>query len=145
MTLNRAQLEWLLPHRLPILMLDRVVDVVPRKCGKGVKRFSEDDPSFAGHFPGMPILPGVLAIEAIAQTAAAVFLARDVDDHATQTLGLLGKVSEMTFFHRIVPGDEVEFEIEIDRTVGPFAFVTGAATVNGKKCVAGKLTLKIGE
>jgi 3-hydroxyacyl-[acyl-carrier-protein] dehydratase len=145
MILNRSQLERLLPHRLPILMLDRVVDVVPRKSGKGVKRFSEDDPSFAGHFPGMPILPGVLAIEAIAQTAAAVALAGGVDGLGEPTFGLLGKVSEMNFFDRIVPGDEVEFAIEIDRTVGPFAFVSGAATVNGKKCVAGKLTLKIRE
>jgi 3-hydroxyacyl-[acyl-carrier-protein] dehydratase len=145
MTLNRAQLERLLPHRMPILMLDRVVDVVPRKCGKGLKHFLEDDPSFAGHFPGMPILPGVLAIEAIAQTAAAVVLVRDVDDLGVPTLGLLGKVSEMNFFDRIVPGDEVEFTIKIDRTVGPFAFVSGEATVKGKKCVAGKLTLKMGD
>ena len=145
MILHRAQLERLLPHRLPILMLDRIVDVVPRKSGKGIKRFSADDPSFAGHFPGLPILPGVLAIEAMAQTAAAVYLARDEDDLSIPTIGLLGKVSEMTFFDRIVPGDEVEFTIEIDRTVGPFAFVSGQATVNGKKRVAGRLTLKIGD
>src|SRR5262252_6786139 len=101
MTLSRARLELILPHRHPILMLDRVVDVVPKKSGRGVKHFSEDDPSFAGHFPSMPILPGVLAIEALAQTAAAVVLASDRDEEAVPALGLLGKVNEMTFFTRI--------------------------------------------
>ena len=125
-------------------MLDEVIDVVPRKSGKGVKRFREGDPCFAGHFPGMPILPGVLAIEALAQTALAVFLAENLPDGRPQAMGLLGKVNEMAFLQKIVPGDEVEFAIEVERTVGPFAFVTGEATAGGKTCVTGRLTLKIG-
>ena len=58
-------------------------------------------------------------------------------------MGLLGKVSEMAFLQPIVPGDEIEFAIEVERTVGPFVFITGEATAGGKKCVRGRLTLKI--
>ena len=145
MTLNREQLQEILPHRPPILMLDEVIDVIPRQSGKGLKRFSEDDPCFAGHFPGMPILPGVLAIEALAQTAAAVFLAESVAAGRPQAIGLLGKVQEMAFLQRIVPGDAIEFAIEVERIVGPFAFVKGEATNGGKTCVRGRLTLTIAD
>jgi 3-hydroxyacyl-[acyl-carrier-protein] dehydratase len=143
MTLNRAQLEQILPHRPPILMLDEVIDVIPRNSGKGVKRFVEGDACFAGHFPGRPILPGVLAIEALAQTAAAVFLSDHLGAGRPQSFGLLGKVNEMAFLQPIVPGDEIEFAVEVERTVGSFAFVKGEATAGGKPCVRGRLTLKI--
>ncbi len=124
-------------------MLDKVIDVILRKSGKGVKRFLEDDPCFAGHFPGMPILPGVLAIEALAQTAAVVFLAENLTAGRPHAPSLLGRVNEMAFFHRIVPGDEIEFAIEVERIVGPFAFVKGEATAGIKQCARGRLTLKI--
>ena len=142
MTLTRSELEKLLPHRPPILMLDRVVDIVPRKRGTGLKCFSKDDPCFAGHFPGFPILPGALAIEAMAQTAAAVFLAQQ--DPGSSGLGMLGKVNEMTFFARIVPEDEARFVIEVERAVGPFFIVNAKACVDDRTCAAGKLTLKMG-
>jgi len=126
-------------------MLEKVIDVIPRKSGKGVRRFLEDDPCFAGHFPGTPILPGVLAIEALAQTAAAVFLAENLPSGRPQAMGLLAKVNEIAFLQRIVPGDEIEFGIEVERTVGPFVFIRGEATAYGKKCVRGRLTLKVAD
>ena len=145
MKLDRVQLERLLPHRPPILILDRVIDLVPRQRGIGVKRFGVGDPFFAGHFPGQPVLPGIYTIEALAQTAATIFLVRDGVAHSGPLWGLLAKVDEMAFYAPIVPGDEVEFRIEVDRTVGPFVFVRGEAAVGDKRCAAGKLTVRLGQ
>jgi len=143
MTLNRAQLEELLPHRPPMLLLDKVTDIIPRKSGNGVKRFLESDPWFAGHFPGRPVLPGIFAIEALAQTAAVVLLAEQPIARQPQGIGLLGKVNEMAFLQPIVPGDEIQFAIEVERIVGPFAFINGEATAGGKTYASGRLTFKI--
>lgn len=143
MILEREQLEQLLPHRPPILMLDRVVDVVPRIRGTGMKRFEEGESYFEGHFPGKPVLPGIFSIEALAQTAMSVFLADAVAGRKEPGFGLLGKVNEMAFLEPIVPGDEVAFAIEIDRTVGPFAFVSGRVTIDDRDVARGKFTVKI--
>ncbi len=145
MTLNAEQLKALLPHRPPILMLEEVVDVVPRESGTGVRRFKADDACFEGHFPGQPIVPGVLLVEAFAQTAMAVFLAEHAKGNSPEKLGLLAKVNEMTFTEQVVPGRAVSFSIHVDRHVGPFAFVNCKACENGTQFVRGKLTLKIGD
>src|SRR5688572_1671709 len=106
MTLARAELEELLLQRAPILMLDRVVDIVPRASGTGIRRFGQDDPCFRGHFPGKPILPGIFAIEALAQTGAIILLAARANEFSVAPFGLLGNVKEMIFRERIVPNDE---------------------------------------
>ena len=144
MELDGKQLETLLPHRPPILMLERVVDVVPGESGTGIREFREGDSCFEGHFPGVPILPGVLTIEAFAQTAMAVFLAEVAAGDSPGKLGLLGKVNEMAFYETIVPGRKVGFSIKVDRQVGPFAFVSCEARGEGIKFALGKITLKIG-
>jgi len=143
MNLNRLQLERLLPHRPPILILDRIIDLVPGQRGTGVKHFGVGNPFFAGHFPDRPMLPGIYTIEALAQTAATIFLVSDKGVHAQPLSCLLAKVDEMAFYAPIVPGDEVEFRVEIDRTVGLFVFVRGEAAVKDKRCAAGKLTLRM--
>ncbi|MGY8687952.1 MAG: 3-hydroxyacyl-ACP dehydratase FabZ family protein, partial [Verrucomicrobiales bacterium] len=94
-------------------MIENVVDVIPRESGTGIREFKEGDPCFEGHFPGMPILPGVLVIEAFAQTAMAVFLAEVAGDDAESRLGLLLKVNEMAFSEKIVPGRKVGFSIKV--------------------------------
>ncbi|MFT5466243.1 MAG: 3-hydroxyacyl-[acyl-carrier-protein] dehydratase [Verrucomicrobiales bacterium] len=145
MTLTAQQLEKLLPHRPPILLIDEVVNVVPGESGSGVRTFKEGDPCFDGHFPGNPILPGVLAAEACAQTTMAVFLADKADEPAAAgELGLLGKINEMTFLKPITPGKTIHFSIKIDRRVGPFAIVNCVALEGTEKFATGKLTLKIG-
>ena len=144
MELDGQQLETLLPHRPPILMIENVVDVIPRESGTGIREFKEGDPCFEGHFPGMPILPGVLVIEAFAQTAMAVFLAEVAGDDAESRLGLLLKVNEMAFSEKIVPGRKVGFSIKVDRHVGPFSFVSCEASEDGIKFAKGQITLKIG-
>ena len=144
MILEASDLKRILPHGPPIFMLDRLIDLYPRQRGTGLRTLSADDPCFAGHFPGHPIFPGVFFIEGLAQTAAAVFLVDQTPVVAGASFGVLAKVNEMAFYHPIVPGDSIEFKIEVERTIGPFSIVRGEVFVKGRRCGAGKLTLKMG-
>src|SRR5689334_3230243 len=119
MTLERSALEQLLPHKDPILMLDRVTHIIPGASGTGFRRFEACDQCFAGHFPGKPILPGVLTIEAFAQTAAVVLLVYRPEMDRQKITTALGKVKEMSFYAPITPGHDVRFRVYVDRSVGP--------------------------
>ena len=139
-----VEIQKILPHRYPLLLIDRVTDIVNDEKLLGFKNVSIGEQVFEGHFPGHPILPGVLTIEAFAQTAMAVFLAEDAAGDGPAKLGFLGKVNEMAFFEKIVPGRKVGFSIKVDRQVGPFAFVSCKASEEGVKFAFGQITLKIG-
>ena len=147
MTLDRHQIELLLPHRPPILIVDHVIDVIPKERGTGRKEFTSDDSWFQGHFPDSPVLPGVMVIEAFAQTAMAVLLAEQGGDResARKGSGLLGKVNDMAFIQRILPGDRVDFHIKVERRIGSFAFVQCEASKDAVKLAHGSITLKIGD
>ncbi len=134
-----------LPQRAPILMLDRVVNIVPGESGTGVRRFVEGDPCFEGHFPGRPILPGVLAVEACAQTALAVALAgaEAGPGGAGRPLGFLAKINNMSFYKTIEPGQEVHFKARVKRKVGSFIIVACEAARDGELCARGELTLAV--
>ena len=111
-------LESLLPHRAPILMLERVIDLEPGVRGTGVRVFRSDDACFAGHFPGQPILPGVLTIEALAQTLMVVLGAAEESRPGAAgapPVGYLQRVESMSFLRPIVPGDEVRFAVEVEK------------------------------
>lgn len=142
MNLTRTELEAILPHRHPILLLDRVEELEPQKRGIGIRFFGESDAVFEGHFPGLPILPGVFIIEALAQTAAAVMLAPNDQETNQSRIGLLGKVSDIQFTHRVLPNQELAFHITVDRALRDFAFVSGQAFCDGTPCASGKLVLK---
>jgi len=139
----------LLPHRPPILMLDRVVDVEPGVSGTGVRHFDPGDACFAGHFPGRPLLPGVLMIEALAQTALVVLLAEHADAIGTAgadlPLGYLARVHEMSFQKPIEPGQEVAFEVRIDKRLGQFTVLDGRVTRGGELCAKGKFAVALDE
>ena len=124
-------------------MLDEVVGIVPGERGTGVREFKEGDANFEGHFPGSPILPGVLTIEAFAQTALVVTLVDESRGKAEAAGGRLAKCSEMAFLEPILPGMKVNFAVEIERRVGTFIFVNCAAFSENQKLAAGKLTLKL--
>jgi len=142
MTVNEEQLEAILPHRTPILMVDEVADVDPGKKGIGRRTFQEGDPVFEGHFPEVAILPGVLTIEAFAQTALVVAMLDNSRDSDARD-GRLAKVVEFAFLEPVYPGMTVEFQIEIEKRVGPFVFVNGQSLSNGQKISQGKLVLKL--
>ena len=143
MNIDHTLLLDLVPHRPPILMLDEVVGVIPGESGTGVRDFKEGDANFEGHFPGEPILPGVLTIEAFAQTALVVSVVDESRENTGAANGRLAKCSEMAFLEPILPGMKVNFTVEIERRVGTFVFVSCAASSGDLKIAAGKLTLKL--
>ena len=124
-------------------MLDEVVGIVPGERGTGVRDFKEGDSNFEGHFPGSPILPGVLTIEAFAQTVLVVSVVDESRENTGAASGRLAKCSEMAFLEPILPGMKVNFVVEIERRVGPFVFVNCTASSGDLKIAAGKLTLKL--
>lgn len=135
----------LLPHEPPILMLDRVVEIEPGVSGVGQRSFREGDPCFAGHFPWRPMLPGVLMIEALAQTALVVLMAEHKDELESAgpdlPLGYLARVQEMSFQRPVEPGQDVCFEVRVEKRLGQFTVVEGRVTHGGKLCAKGKLAV----
>ena len=123
-----ANVQDFLPQRPPILMLDKVVSLDPGVAGIGKKRFLAEDPYFRGHFPGRPILPGVLAIEALAQTALIVLAVSatgappSVD---SGQVGFLAKVDQTSFYKRIEPGQDIEFHIRLTKKIKQFHMIEG--------------------
>jgi 3-hydroxyacyl-[acyl-carrier-protein] dehydratase len=140
---DHAQLLALIPHRPPILMLDEVVGVVPGERGSGVRSFAATDSDFFGHFPGNPILPGVLTIEAFAQTALVVSILDQSRGQFDASQGRLAKCREMAFMEPIFPDMKVVFSIVIERRVGRFIFVSCSALAKDVTVATGKLTLKM--
>jgi len=135
----------LLPQRPPILMLERVVQIEPGVSGIGMRRFREGDACFEGHFPWRPLLPGVLMIEALAQTALVVLMAEHKDELESAgpdlPLGYLARVQEMSFQRPIEPGHEVAFEVRVEKRLGQFTVVEGRVTRDGELCAKGKLAV----
>lgn len=138
--------EWL-PQRPPILMLDRVVDIDPGVSGTGLRRFEPGDACFAGHFPGRPLLPGVLMIEAFAQTLMVVMLSRYPREAAASgqmsPLGLLARVNEMSFRRPIEPGQDIAFAVKVERELGQFTIAACRATDGEELCAKGSLAVAI--
>lgn len=102
-----------LPHRYPMLLIDRVLEIEPRKRIAALKNFTINEEFFQGHFPGFPIVPGVLLIEAMAQ-AGGILLLHD-DPHRDEKLLFFGAIERARFRRPVVPGDQVRFEVEVLR------------------------------
>ena len=137
--LNGALLEFdvarimeLIPHRYPFLFIDKVVDIVPGERSVGIKNVTVNEPFFAGHFPGNPVMPGVLLIEAMAQTAGVTVMAAKESESSDQTpLVYFMTVDSARFRKPVVPGDVVKFHVEKLRARGPVWKFKGEATVDG--------------
>ena len=101
----------LLPHRYPMLLVDRILELEPGKRIVGIKNVTANEQFFQGHFPGAPVMPGVLIIEALAQTCAVLFL-RDLPDR-DRKLFLFGGIDKARFRKPVVPGDQLTLECEV--------------------------------
>ncbi|MCD4654550.1 3-hydroxyacyl-ACP dehydratase FabZ [bacterium] len=111
--LNIEQIQKMIYHRPPFLLIDRILDYKPGIWGIGLKNVTMNEPFFQGHFPGRPIMPGVLMIEASAQVAAVVLSAKMSEIHGepTQTMGYFASVKQFKFKHPVTPGDQLKIEI----------------------------------
>lgn len=127
-TIDVAGIMSLLPHRYPFLLVDRVLELVPRKKVLGIKNVSINEPFFRGHWPGMPIMPGVLVVEALAQ-AAGVLIAASIRREGR--MALIAAIDGIKLRRPIVPGDQVVLEVTSDRIKNHSAVVSGTAKVGG--------------
>lgn len=123
------QIEQIIPHRYPFLLVDRVLEIDPLKSVKALKNVTANEPFFQGHFPGHKIMPGVLITEALAQAAAIMELA--VEGHEGWIVYLTG-IDDAKFRRPVVPGDTLILEANLLRLRGPFGSVEAKATVNGE-------------
>ena len=121
----------MIPHRYPFLMIDRVVDVVPNESAIGIKNVSINEPHFQGHFPQRPVMPGVLIIEAMAQTAAVVVVA-SLGPEKEGKLVYFMSVDSARFRRPVVPGDSMRVHVKKERNRGNVWKFTGEAKVDGK-------------
>jgi beta-hydroxyacyl-ACP dehydratase FabZ len=119
----------ILPHRYPMLLVDRVVEIDEGKRIVGIKNVTANEPFFQGHFPGAPVMPGVLIVEAMAQCSAVLIL-RDIPDR-DEKLFLFGGVDKARFRRPVVPGDQLRMECEVLQRRSNTIKVKGTATVDG--------------
>ena len=130
-----------LPHRYPFLLVDRIVEMEAQKRIVGIKNVSINEPFFQGHFPGHPIMPGVLILEAMAQTAGVLSL-KMVDDPASKVIYFMS-IDKAKFRHPVYPGDQLRLELEVIKIRVPIMKFSGNAFVEEKKVAEAHLTATI--
>ena len=141
--IERSEIETMIPHRPPFLWIDRVEELEPGVRCVAVKFVDPADPIFAGHFPAKPILPGVLLIEAVAQTAG-VMLGSAAPQVAARTgggLALLAAVNRFKFFKPVTPGRELRIETKKLTDAGQMAYIAGTVWVGGEMVASGELSV----
>jgi len=131
--MDAPEIAALLPHRYPFLLVDRVVEVEVGKRIVAIKNVTVNEPFFAGHFPGYPIMPGVLLCEAVVQAGGilARLTSAEVDDQA-QMLAMLTSLDRVRFRQKVTPGDQLRLEVEAVRRRGAFWKMRGVARVDEK-------------
>lgn len=135
MTLDAVQISEALPHRFPFLLIDRVTECTPGESIVAVKNVTSNEPFFQGHFPGRPVMPGVLVIEAMAQ-AGGVLSHQTMVDVNPKPLFFLAGVNNTRFRRTVVPGDQLVIEVNVERIKRGIWFYKCSATVDGKLAVA---------
>lgn len=140
MELNSNQIQQIIPHRYPFLLVDRIVDYVPGKSARGIKCVTANEMHFLGHFPQKHVMPGVLIIEALAQTGAVALLS---EEQNKGKIALFAGIKNARFKQQVVPGDVLELNCEIIKSRGPLGVGKAEAFVKGKLAVSAELTFAI--
>ncbi len=130
--MDLLEIQKLLPHRYPFLLVDRVTEITPGQKLVGFKNVTINEPFFVGHFPGHPVMPGVLIVEALAQASALLAYKSAGIDPEQKVTYLMG-VDGARFRKPVVPGDRLELTVEVLRQKGPVWKTKGVASVDGQK------------
>jgi 3-hydroxyacyl-[acyl-carrier-protein] dehydratase len=146
---NTRPLKWaditkILPHRFPFLLIDRVVEVEAGKRVKAYKNVSSNEPFFEGHFPDLPVMPGVLQVEALAQTACVLTMTLPGFSPETHVAYLMS-LDEVKFRRLVEPGDRLDLEVEVTQMKRSIVKVHGKATVDGERACEATITAAIRE
>src|SRR4051795_7026444 len=137
-SLGITEIMAILPHRYPFLLIDRVVDLVRMKRIVAIKNVTMNEPFFAGHFPSMPIMPGVLIVEAVAQAGGALLLT-EIPDREHKLMVFTG-IEKARFRRPVVPGDQLRIEVEVKAWRGDAVRMQGIAYVQDKKVAEATVT-----
>lgn len=138
--LNKEEIKNIIPQREPFLMIDEVEQYIPGESCTAHKNVSKDEYYFKGHFPGNPIMPGVLIVEALAQTGAVAILSMEENKGKN---ALFGGIDKLRFKKQVIPGDRLKLEVKIIKRKGPIGIGEAIASIEGKVAVKGELTFAI--
>ena len=139
--LGIKEIQEIIPHRHPFLLVDCVEELEPGVRAVGYKSVTYNEPYFAGHFPQEPVMPGVLMVEALAQVGAVAILS--LEDMKGKT-AYFGGINKCKFRRKVVPGDKLRLETKIIRRKGPVGIGSAVASVDGEVAVEAELTFMIG-
>jgi len=142
MMLDIRDIMEIIPHRQPMLLVDKVEILEEEKRAVGYKGVTYNEPFFAGHFPAEPVMPGVLILEAMAQTTAVLLLNRK---EMRGKIGYFGGINKAKFRKKVLPGSLLQMEIEVVKRRGPVAVVSGKAYADDGLAAEGEMTFMIGE
>ena len=140
MELNSNQIQEIIPHRYPFLLVDRITDFEPGKWAKGIKCVSVNELQFCGHFPQEHVMPGVLILEAMAQVGGVALLSLPEN---RGKIALFGGVKHARFKRKVIPGDVLEMECELKQRRGPVGIGTCRAAVNGEEACTAELSFAV--
>ena len=140
-TLDINDILRILPHRFPFLMIDRVIEITRRERIVAIKNVTMNEPFFAGHFPNLPIMPGVLIVEAIAQAGGALLLT-EVEDRADKLMVFTG-IERARFRRPVVPGDQLRIEVEVKAWRMTAVRMVGIAYVGEKRVAEALVTCRL--
>ena len=141
MELDANQIQEIIPHRPPFLLVDKITDYEPGQWAKGIKAVTVNEPFFVGHFPQYRVMPGVLIIEALAQVGAVAILSLPENNGK---LAFFGGIKNARFKKQVRPGDVLELSCELIERRGPIGFGKAVAKVDGKVAAQGELTFAVG-
>ena len=141
MAMDIKEIMSIIPHRQPFLLIDRVEEIVEGESVTAIKNVTYNEPFFAGHFPQEPVMPGVLMVEALAQTGAVAILSLEENKGK---IAYFGGIKNCRFRGKVVPGDKLRLETTIIKCKGPVGVGHAVASVDGKVVVDAELTFMIG-